>query len=162
MIRQNGSSAAFTLVELMVVVAMIAVIVAAMTTSIAAAKQRAKIQKATSEVKIVSQAILAYENFMQHGNDRFELPVMNDQPADDSSLGFLLGTAGESTESGKIPALVLAALSGSGAMLDPWGNPYLVKIQKSSGRVEIKSANSTMRTGFVVPNIYHMTGEERK
>ena len=161
MIRQNGSRTAFTLVELMVVVAIIAVLVAAMTTSIAAAKQRAKIQKATSEVKIISQAILAYENFRQHGNDRFELPVMNDKQADSSSLGFLLGEGG-STESGKIPALVLASLSGSGAMLDPWGNPYLVKIQKSSARVEIKSANSTMRTGYVVPNIYHMTEGERK
>ncbi len=161
MIRQNGSRAAFTLVELMVVVAMIAVIIAAMTASIAAAKQRAKIQKATSEVKIISQAILAYENFMQHGGDEFELPVMNDKQADSSSLGFLLGMDG-STESGKIPALVLASLSGSEAMLDPWGNPYLVRIQKSSGSVEIKSANSTMRTGFVVPNIYHMTEEERK
>ena len=111
MIRRNGSRAAFTLVELMVVVAMIAIIIAAMTTSIAGAKERAKIQKATSEVKIVSQAILAYENF-NRGSDKFELPVLNDQPADSSSLGFLLGTAGESTESGKIPALVLASLSG--------------------------------------------------
>ena len=161
MIRRNGSRAAFTLVVLMVVVAMIAIIIAAMTTSIAGAKERAKIQKATSEVKIVSQAILAYENF-NRGNDKFELPVLNDQPAASSSLGFLLGTAGESTESGKIPALVLASLSGGGTMLDPWGNPYLVRIQKSAARVEIKSANSTMRTGFVVPNQYHLTEEERK
>jgi len=161
MIRPNGSRAAFTLVELMVVVAMIAIIIAAMTTSIAGAKQRAKIQKATSEVKVVSQAILAYENF-NRGNDKFELPVLNDQPADSSSLGFLLGTAGESTESGKIPALVLASLSRGEVMLDPWGNPYLVRIQKSSARVEIRSANSTLRTGFVVPNQYHLTEEERK
>ena len=161
MIRQNGSRAAFTLVELMVVMAMIAVLIAAMTTSIAAAKRRAKIQKATSEVKIISQAILAYENFRSNDNKPFELPVMNDQPADSSSLGFLLGLDG-STESGKIPALMLASLSGSGAMLDPWGHQYLVKIQKSAARVEIKSANSTLRTGFVLPNVYHMTEGERK
>jgi hypothetical protein len=57
---------------------------------------------------------------------------------------------------------MLASLSGSGAMLDPWGHQYLVKIQKSAARVEIKSANSTLRTGFVVPNVYHMTEGERK
>ena len=52
----------FTLVELLVVIGMIAILIAALTTSMAAAQERARIQKATSDVKVISQAILAYEN----------------------------------------------------------------------------------------------------
>lgn len=160
MIRRNGNRKAFTLVELMVVVAMIAMIIAAMITSIAAAKHRTKVQKALSEVKIISQAILAYENY-NHGDDKFELPPLNDQPADKSTLGFLLGDGGQ-TKSGKIPALLIASLNNGEKLLDPWGTPYKVRITKSSGRVKINSANSTMRTGFIVPNHYHLTEAERK
>ena len=75
----------FTLVELLVVVGMIAVILGALTTSVQSARMRARVQKATSEVKIVSQAVLAYENF------RGELPTMTDADCNRSSLGFLLG-----------------------------------------------------------------------
>ena len=46
----------FTLVELLVVIAMIAMLIAAMTTSLSAAQQRARIQKATSDVKVISLA----------------------------------------------------------------------------------------------------------
>lgn len=159
-LMNGGNRSGFTLVELMVVVAMIAMIVAALLTSIAGAKNRAKIQKAVSEVKIISQAILSYENF-NRGGQKFELPIMNDKEADRSALQFLIGE-GESTESGKIPSLLLAALSSGGKMLDPWGRPYLINIQKSNARVKIQSANTTMRTGFVVPNHYHLTEGERK
>lgn len=159
-LRNGGKRRAFTLVELMVVVAMIAVIVAAMTTSIAGAKNRTKIQKAISEVKVISQAILAYENF-NLGNEKFELPLLNDREADRSSIGFLIGE-GESAQSGAIPALLLASLSSGGKMMDPWGRPYLVNIKKSTGRVKIQSANTNLRTGFIVPNQYHLTEEERK
>ena len=64
----------FTLVELLVVIAMIAILLAALSTSIAAAQERARIQKATSEVKIISQAILAAENYARGG--KYELEPM--------------------------------------------------------------------------------------
>ena len=44
----------FTLIELMVVVAMIAIISAAMTVSVAGAQERARVQKATVEVKSIT------------------------------------------------------------------------------------------------------------
>jgi type II secretory pathway pseudopilin PulG len=159
MTLQNGNKKAFTLVELMVVVAMIAMIIAAMVTSIAGAKHRTKVQKATSEVKIISQAILAYENYNVGG--KFELPTINDQNADRSTLSFLLGE-GDQARSGKIPALLIAALNNGQAILDPWGTPYKIKISKGAGKIKINSANATMRTGFVVPNYYHLTEGERK
>ena len=69
----------FTLIELLVVVAMIAVVMGAISTSFSAARTRAKIEKATSEVKVISQAILAYETW--NGG---ELKEMNDTVADGS------------------------------------------------------------------------------
>jgi len=143
----------------MVVVAMIAMIIAAMITSIAGAKHRTKVQKATSEVKIISQAILAYENYNIGG--KFELPVINDQNADKATLSFLLGE-GDQARSGKIPALLIAALNNGQSILDPWGTPYKVKITKGSAPIRINSANANMRTGFVVPNYYRLTEGERK
>ena len=59
MIRTNGKNG-FTLVELLVVVGMLALLLAAMTTSVTAARHRARVQKATSDVKVISQTILAY------------------------------------------------------------------------------------------------------
>ena len=53
----------FTLVELMVVLAMAAIIIAALTTAVTEARERAKIERARSEASIMTQAILAYENF---------------------------------------------------------------------------------------------------
>ena len=54
---------AFTLIELLVVLAMIMILVGAMTVSINAARRRAKIAKAMQEMKDLTNAILAAEQF---------------------------------------------------------------------------------------------------
>ena len=132
----------FTLIELLVVVAMIAVILGALTTSVSSARQRAKIQKATSDVKVISQAILAYENWSRGGN--FELEPMEKRDADKGSLGFLLGQ--EAAESG-------------GKMVDPWGTPYKVTIRQGT----ISAAQGvSLQTGYFLPNFYRVTPEERQ
>ena len=148
----------FTLIELLVVVAMIAIIMGAMTTSITASQQRARIQKATAEVKVISQAILAYENYSRGGT--FELEEMNDVDADASSLGFLLGR--ETAESGGRITLLMASLAAGGTMRDPWGTPYKVKIKAGNADVRIDSANATLNTGYWLPNYYRLSAEERK
>ena len=148
----------FTLIELLVVVAMIAIIMGAMTTSVTASQQRARIQKATAEVKVVSQAILAYENYSRGGS--FELEELNDVDADASSLGFLLGR--ETAESGGRITLLMASLAAGGTMRDPWGTPYKVKIKAGNADVRIDSANSTLNTGYWLPNYYRLSAEERK
>ena len=89
------SKRGFTLVELLVVIAMIAVISAAFTTAVGGAQERAKIQKALGEVKVVTQAVLAYENYDQ-GGGRHELPLLNKQDVNKSSIGFILGAGGGS------------------------------------------------------------------
>lgn len=151
----SNNNRGFTLIELLVVVAMIAILIGAMTTSVAAARERAKIQRATSEVKIISQAILAYENYARGGD--FKLEEKNDVDADSSSLGFLLGAA--AVDSGaKMPVLLMAQLRNGGKMLDPWGMPYRVRIKEGT----IPSASQVqLRTGYFLPNYYRVSEGER-
>ena len=158
MFRFRGSSG-FTLLELLVVVGMIAVILGAFTTSVASARERARIQKATSDVKVISQAILAYENWARgSGSDRYRLEPMSDQDADSGSLGFLLGN--EQAESGgKIPIMLMAQLKAGGKMSDPWGTPYKVTIKEGS----ISAAQGVqLQTGYHLQNFYRLGEGERQ
>jgi len=154
MIPKNGANrGGFTLVELLVVVGMIALIMGAFSVSMTSAMQRARIQKATSEVKSLTQAILAYENYMENGDT---LTEMTRKEADSTSIGFLLGA----TSSGgyKVPVLIQAALNESGVMRDPWGKPYLVTIRKGTiPRISL----GTVQTGYYLPNFNRLTAEER-
>jgi len=141
----------FTLVELLVVVAMIAIISGAFSVSMTSAMQRARIQKATSEVKSLTQAILAYENYSTDG-----LEEMNRAEANRDSIGFLLGK----TEGGReVPVLIQAALDGNGVMRDPWGHPYLITIRE--GKINGIGV-SGIKTGYYLPNFNRLTEKERK
>ena len=147
----------FTLIELLVVVAMIAVVMGAISTSFTAARTRAKIEKATSDVKVISQAILSYETW----NDD-ELKEMNDTVADGNSLGFLLGRgsakgAAGTSGGGEVPALLMAQLRNGGAIVDPWGMPYRVTIRGHSVSVKFKTVTGALNTGYYLPNLYRST-----
>lgn len=146
----------FTLVELIVVIAMIAIFMASVGTAVGKTRERARIEKARSEVKVVSQAILAWENYSRGG--RHELREMNDEEADSSSLAFLLGQ-GESATSGDIPALILAPLSAGGKMRDPWNRPYLLRIKE--GKID-RPENLDLGTCYYLPNLYRLSEEERR
>ena len=149
----------FTLIELMVVIAMIAVIAAAMTVSVSGARERAQIQKATVEVKSITQAVLAYENYSKDG----ELPVLGSgnsgAEVNASNLGFLMGKQGQDATGSRIPVLLQAALNSGGKVLDPWGTPYTIVIAK--GSVYVQNVNQ-IRTGFALPNIHRLSEEERQ
>lgn len=146
----------FTLVELLVVVGMIAVILGALTTSVQSARHRARVQKATSEVKIITQAILSYENF------RGEIPTMTEADCNRSSLGFLLGDGGSAEQGGQIPVLLQAALSGgSGSMMDPWGTPYRVTVRAGNAQLKLKTVTGSLNTGYYLPNFYRVSEGER-
>lgn len=150
----------FTLVELLVVLGIIATLMAALTVSISGAQERARIQKAASEVKVISQAILAYENYSRGG--KFQLEPVEKGICDQSTLGFLLGQGKNADSGGKIPVLLMQALSAGGKMLDPWGSPYMVTIRKGDAQVKIESANGSMKTGYLLPNFYRLSALERK
>lgn len=156
----------FTLVELLVVLAMIGVIMAALTTSVRAAQQRARIQRATSDVKVLSQAILASENYSQGG--KFELQAIGGSgpssgaDADASTLKDVLGLGRSADSGGKLPVLIDTALQSGGKMLDPWGTPYKIQIKEGDPNVRISSASGSMCTGYTLPNYYRLSEEERK
>lgn len=149
----------FTLVELLVVVAMIAAIMGAITTSVSSAQERARVQKAMSEVKVISQAILSYENYAEG----HELPEMVDRDADSNSLSFLLGKGATSGTTGdQIPVLLMAALSSGGQMKDPWGTPYKVRITAGSANVKISTDTGGLKSGYFYPNYYRLGVAERQ
>lgn len=146
----------FTLIELMVVIAMIAIFMTAVATSVGQTRERARMEKARSDVKVISQAILAWENYTRGGKN--ELEEMNDQEADSSSLGFLLGQ-GETANSGQIPAMLMAQLSAGGKMRDPWGTPYRIRIKEGSIP---HPSDLNLSTCFFIPNLYRLSAEERR
>lgn len=152
----NSNKRGFTLVELMVVVGMLGVLMGAMTFSVNSAREKAKIQKATAEVKVISQAILAYENFARSKGD--DLPSLSDAEANSSTLDFLLG-GGDTTASGqRMPALLQASLRNNSTIVDPWGTPYRVKITEAP----LPSPGSgDLQTGFYLPNFYRLSESER-
>ena len=150
----------FTLVELLVAVAMIMIIIASLTTAVSNAQERARIQKALAEVKVISQAILAYENYDQ-GDGRHELPTLNKQDADKGSIGFILGAGGNAESGGKIPSMLMASLTSGGKMMDPWGVPYKVTIKESSFTIKSASATGELRAGYFLPNWYRLGKGER-
>lgn len=147
----------FTLVELLVVIAMIAVLAAAMTMAVERTRARARIEKANAEVRTMSQAILSWENYSRGG--KHELKEMNDVPATLSSLAFILGS-GEKAESGSVMALLMASAQASGEIHGPWGHPYRVRIRK--GAKIAPPQNLNLQTGFFLPNFYRPTAEERR
>ena len=153
----NLTKRGFTLMELMVVVAMIGIIMSAIVSSTAAAQERTRREKALSEVKTITQAILAYENVAKSG----ELPTMENRDADDNSLGFITGKGGESRYGGKVGSMLAAIYRKGGKMTDPWGTPYKITIRASGASVRIESASGAMQTGYYFPNFYRLSEEER-
>ncbi len=140
----------------MVVIGMIAIFMAAVGTSVGQTRERARIEKARSEVKGLSQAILAWENYTRGGKN--ELETMNDVEATASALKFVLGQ-GESSTSGEIPTLFMAALAADGKLRDPWGTPYRIRIKEGA----IQSPGTmNLYTCYYLPNFYRLSPEERQ
>lgn len=153
----SSSKRGFTLVELLVVVGMIAVILGALSTSITASQNRARIQRAKNDVNVTAQAILAYENF----NSNNKLPTLTQAEADSGTLGFLLGNGESSSTGSQIPALLMASLQSGGKMRDPWGTPYRVTIKEGSSSIKFSTASSSMQTRYFFPNFYRLGKGER-
>ena len=153
---------ALTLVELLVVIAMIAVLTGAMTVAVNRARTRAKISRATQEAKEMTNAILAGE---QYAKNRSLRDYANDtwEDCSDSAKAMRLILGGETGESReRIPVLFNASLSRN-AICDPWGKPYRYMIKEtgtlssddaSGGRVDFCTAPA-------LPNFFRLADEER-
>ena len=146
----------FTLIELLVVIGMIAMLTGAIGSSVSQARNRARLAKATAEVKQMTNAILAYENY----DPNHQLDVMDGVEADESVLGFILGKGGTDSSGNAIPVLFNAAISSDGKIRDPWGNPYRVTIA-DEGNVGTVQGNLNYQTGYYFPNYNRLSVGER-
>ena len=150
----------FTLIELMVVLAMIMILAGAVTSSVSGARERAKITAATVAAREITHAILMYEN--DAPTHDLSAHVMDSwQDATESNLGFILG-GGETTSGGTpIPVLYNASLQ-NGRILDPWGTPYKVTIREGAMSSQDNAVlNATKTTSVAVPNYWRRrAGEE--
>jgi len=152
---------AFTLVELLVVVGMIAVLMGAMTVSVKNAQNRGRTSKATQEAKEITNAILAYEQFaVGHTLEKYANGSWSD--CTEGSMKMILG--GEKGASGEtIPVLYNAAIVG-GSLRDPWGRPYQFMIQKSASLSSgdgTGMGNVNFKTSPALPNFFRLTDKER-
>lgn len=138
---------AFTLVEMLVVVGILAILMASLSMSFASAQKKARIAKATVEAGEITKAILAYGNLVDTG-----IPELTDAEAGESTLPYLLG---EGTDRGgnKIPIMYNGTLS-NGKMLDPWGHPYLVTVKAVVEQGDGDSVGKNLTTGVFMPNRY--------
>ena len=152
---------AFTLIELMVVLAMIMILVGAMTASINAARRRAKIAKAMQEMKELTNAILAFEQYAP-GRTLDGYATGGWKVCDEQSLAMVLGgVTGES--GGSVPVLYAASLT-EGRMLDPWRKPYEFIIEKTAtlGSGDGTAGSDTSyKTAPQLPNFFRLSQGER-
>ena len=147
---------AFTLVELMVVMAMILIIAGAFTSSVSSSMARAKVARAVTETREITNAILAYQNYDEDGS--LEKCAMDNAPADESKLGFILGKV--QTGGVKVPVLYNAAVSRDGKIRDPWGNPYRITI-KEGEKVQPPGV-SNLKLRMFYPNWHRLSEGERE
>ena len=123
---------AFTLMEMMVVIGMLGVLMGVTFSGIGQARTRARVAKASAEVRELVNAILAYEAAE-------EALAVTPQPveANATSLKELLGDAGG--------PVYLNMKSRDGVFRDPWGQPYRFRIglKQESGSAEKFSATVT-------------------
>lgn len=146
---------AFTLVEMIVVVAVIAILMASIGVAVNKAQLRSRIARAETEAGEITNAIHAYGNYVDTG-----IPERSDVDADEMSLAFILG-GGTDRAGGQVPVLYNASVTG-GKILDPWGKPYRVRIMKLGADTAQDQVARGMTTGVLVPNRYNKMAEGRR
>ena len=152
----GNDRAAFTLVELLVVMGMLMVLIGAVSSAVVGAQKRARIAKATAGVQEMTNAILAYENMVEEGKmpSGFESWAV----ASEGKMGFILGK-GPAGEFGEIPVLFNGEIRNN-AIVDPWGRPYWVMIRKGTVSTSDKILSSSMRSNVYFPNLYRILAGE--
>ena len=153
----------FTMIELLMVVAILLLLIGAITTSVTGARRRAKIQQAIAEAQQLTDAILAYENFIKPGDDDARMPDTHGEwkPASEKDMAFVLGKVqNPNGQEGFVPVLFNGAVIG-GSIRDPWGHPYQYRILAPSVDTEDQSNtdNDTV-SALAVPNINRISVDE--
>lgn len=152
---------AFTLIELLVVIGMIAILTGAASSAVMKARTRSQIARAETEVREMTNAILAYENWDDNKSlDRYKTSK-SWQKATEDSLKFILG--GVQNAQGDVPVLFNASIT-KGAIRDPWGQEYEFMISDAGEAVKSSGSNvgSGLTTFMYIPNMFRLTQEERR
>lgn len=149
---------AFTLIELLVVIAMLSILMGAVTSSVGQSRRRTKITKATQDMKEITNAILAYQNYAP---DRTLQGVASGswKETSEKNLGMILGNA-DTAGGGQLPVLYNAQLRG-GSVVDPWGTPYQFIIKKLAEQDD-GGKKLDYLTALSLPNFFRLTDEERQ
>ena len=149
---------AFTLIELLVVVAMLSVLMGAVTSSVGQARKRTKIAKATQDVKEITNAILAYQNYAPNRSLENEASGSWKETTE-SALAMILGKK-QTEGGGQVPILYNAQIRG-GVVKDPWGTPYQFMIKRLTAQAS-SANNLDYVTAPNLPNFFRLTDEERQ
>lgn len=151
----------FTLIELLVVIAMIAVLMGAFTSSVTAARRRSMITRATQEVREMTNAILAFE---QYAPGRSLATEANGGWADcgEQQMAMILG--GKNGDNGEPIPLLYNGHVRANYLRDPWNTPYQYAIVNTAsleggGGEEAKSVQFS--TAAALPNFFRLTDRER-
>ena len=150
----------FTLIELLVVIAMIAVLTGAASSSVMRARKRSQIARAETEVREMTNAILAYENYARDHDLGNAGSFSTWTKASKGSLGFILGD-GKDGNGKDIPVLYNAAMTAKGELKDPWGMDYEFMIVEAGEAVRESSdkVGKGLETFLYLPNLYWRGGE---
>ena len=125
--RRRRQSAAFTLVEMLLVLVILATLAAIVIPKMAGRSQQAKVTAAKSDISSIEMALDMYET--DNGNYPKSLNELNDQPANASNW--------------KGPYLK------KGVPPDPWGNNYVYEIpgKHSNAGYDLMSPGPDGRSG---------------
>lgn len=152
---------AFTLIELLVVIAMILLLSGAFTTSVYKARERARISRASQEVREMTNAILSYENYAENHQLEANGGWAN---CTESAMGMILGR--KTGANGQNVPVLYAGHVTSGELRDPWGRPYQYMIKKasevdSSQDEETSRGLQNLKMGATLLNFNRLKDEER-
>ena len=160
--RTKGTSG-FTIMELLTVISMILLLMGAITSSVAGARRRAKVQQAIDEAQQLTDAILAYENFARPGKPSpLEDKATGEgwKEATEGEMAFVLGQEKmPNGQDGNVPVLFNGAVSG-GSIRDPWGHAFRYKIMSSALDTEDDHDGDQGEAAFAIPNINRIPADE--
>ncbi len=138
-IRDRRASRAFTLMEMLVVIGMLAVLMGSAVSGLGQARKQARVAKANAEVRELLNAWLSYEA----AYDDWPVAVSGDNiDAMEGAIKELLGDNETRTVYLNAPII-------NGAFRDPWGTPYRFRILE---RTDTAGAREEFAAAITFPN----------
>ena len=146
---------AFTMIELMTVIAILALLTASMTAAVRKVMLSTEIARATAETRELINSILSYENISKG----YKLSPVSALDVSVQDFPWLFGQGGTSEDGEDSTALIKAALRSDGVMCDPWGTPYKISIVPGDASIKERILQN-VTTSLFMPNFYKVSAEE--